>query len=106
MLSLKISQKLMLLVAISILAFVVSQGYTMIVERGNSARLKDVELRLYPTLELTTINLGDLLLMEQQINSSVTTGDEQALEVAEQHYQNIRKNLNTLAGLSDELKTQ
>lgn len=106
MLSLKISQKLMLLVGISILAFVVSQGYTMIVERANTARLKDVEQRLYPTLELTTINLGSLLLMEQQINSAVTTGDDQALAAAEQHYKDIRENLTKLSSLSEELKTQ
>ncbi len=106
MLSLKISQKLMLLVGISVLAFVVSQGYTMIVERANTARLKDVELRLYPTLELTTINLGALLLMEQQINSAVTTGDDQALSAAEQHYKDIRSNLSKLSSLSDEMKNQ
>jgi methyl-accepting chemotaxis protein len=106
MLSLKISQKLMLLVGISILAFVVSQGYTMLVERENTLRLKNVEQRLYPTLELTTVNLGALLLMEQQINSAVTTGDEQALEPAEQHYKDIRANLNKISGLSDELKGQ
>lgn len=106
MLSLKISQKLMLLVGISILAFVISQGYTLMVERDNTLRLKNAEQRLYPTLELTTINLGSLLLMEQQINGSVTTGDEQALELAEQHYKEIRANLTKIAGLSDELKGQ
>ncbi len=104
MLSFKISQKLMLLVGISILAFVISQGYSMLIERQNTLRLKNVEQRLYPTLELTTINLGSLLLMEQQINSSVTTGDEQALETAEQHYKDIRTNLNKISGLSDEFK--
>ncbi|MET0357171.1 MAG: methyl-accepting chemotaxis protein [Cellvibrio sp.] len=106
MLSLKISQKLMLLVGISVLAFIVTQVYSMIVEHHNGSRLKNVEQRLHPTLELTTENLGALLLMEQQINSSVTTGDEQALEIAEQHYKNIRENLNKISMLSEELKSQ
>jgi len=106
MLSFKISQKLMLLVGISILAFIISQGYSMIVERDNTLRLKNAEQRLYPTLELTTINLGSLLLMEQQINGSVTTGDDQALDAVEQYYKDIRANLAKISGLSDELKGQ
>lgn len=106
MFSLKISHKLMLLVAITLLAFVVTQGYAMMVERANSARLKDVEGRLYPTLELTTVNLGALLLMEQNINSAVTTGDDQSLNSAEQHYTEIRSNLSKLSDISPQLKDQ
>ena len=106
MLSLKISQKLMLLVGISILAFTISQGYSLLIEHDNNVRLKNVEERLYPTLELTTVNLGSLLLMEQHINGSVTTGDEQALEAAEQHYKNIRENLTKISKLSEKLKNQ
>src|SRR5690606_23888358 len=64
------------------------------------------EQRIYPTLELTTINLGSLLLMEQQINSSVTTGDEQVLEDADKHYQEIRSNLEKLSALSGDLSVQ
>jgi methyl-accepting chemotaxis protein len=109
MLRLTIAKKLMLLVTIALLGFVISQGYSMFVERANNGRLAAVEQRLYPTLELTTINLGSLLLMEQQINSSVTTGDEQALADADKHYQEIRKNLQKLSGLNkdlaDEVKT-
>ncbi len=104
MLSLNISQKLMLLVGISVVAFAVSQGYSMIIERGNTQRLQSAEQRLYPTLELTTINLGALLLMEHQINSAVTTGDDQPLTIAEEHYLEIRANLKKISGLSDELK--
>ncbi|HWV14535.1 MAG TPA: methyl-accepting chemotaxis protein [Cellvibrio sp.] len=106
MLSLKISQKLMLLVFITLFAFAISQGYSLLVERANAARLQNVEQRLYPTLELTTINLGSLLLMEQQFNSAVTTADDQALVAAEQHYKNIRDNFNKISGLSSELKSQ
>lgn len=106
MLRLTIAKKLMLLVSIALLGFVVSQVYSMWVERANSSRLADVEQRIYPTLELTTINLGSLLLMEQQINSSVTTGDAQVLEDAAVHYQEIRKNLAQLSSLSSDLSAQ
>lgn len=103
MLRLTIARKLYLLVAIALLAFVVSQGYSMLVERKNSARLAEVEQRLYPTLEMTTVNLGGLLLMEQQINSSVTTGDESALEHAEVHYREIKENLRKLSQMSEQM---
>lgn len=103
MLRLTIARKLYLLVAIALLAFVVSQGYGMLVERKNSARLAEVEQRLYPTLEMTTVNLGGLLLMEQQINSSVTTGDESALEHAEVHYREIKENLRKLNQMSEQM---
>jgi methyl-accepting chemotaxis protein len=103
MLRLTIAKKLLLLVTIALMAFVISQGYSLLVERKNSARLAEVESRLYPTLELTTINLGSLLLMEQQINSSVTTGDDAALETAAIYYREIKANLKKLAGLNLEL---
>lgn len=106
MLRMTIAKKLMLLVSIALLGFVISQGYSMWVERANSSRLAEVEQRIYPTLELTTVNLGALLLMEQQINSSVTTGDEQALEDADKHYQEIRQNLEKLSHLSSDLSVQ
>ncbi|HSC66236.1 MAG TPA: methyl-accepting chemotaxis protein, partial [Cellvibrio sp.] len=106
MLRLTIAKKLMLLVTIALLGFVISQGYSMWVERANSGRLADVQQRIYPTLELTTVNLGSLLLMEQQINSSVTTGDEQALADADKHYQEIRQNLAKLSSLSSDLSVQ
>jgi len=106
MLRLTIAKKLMLLVTIALLGFVISQGYSMWIERANSARLAAVEQRIYPTLELTTINLGSLLLMEQQINSAVTTGDEQALADADEHYQEIRQNLAKLSSLSGDLSLQ
>ncbi len=103
MLRLTIAKKLMLLVTIALLGFVISQGYSQWIEHKNSGRLAQVERQLYPTLELTTVNLGSLLLMEQQINGSVTTGDESALEHADKHYQEIRGNLQKLSSLNADL---
>ncbi len=101
MLRFTISQKLFLLASITLVAFVISQGYSLLVERGNTVRLQDMDQRLYPTLELTAANLSSLLLMEQQISNAVTTGDDQALDATEKHYQRIRSNLEALSGHSD-----
>ncbi|MFC3116031.1 methyl-accepting chemotaxis protein [Cellvibrio fontiphilus] len=106
MLRFTIAKKLMLLVSIALLGFVISQVYSLWVERANSSRLAEVEKRIYPTLELTTVNLGSLLLMEQQINSSVTTGDAQVLADSAAHYEQIRKNLAQLSSLSSDLSSQ
>ncbi|MDO3387866.1 methyl-accepting chemotaxis protein [Gilvimarinus sp. SDUM040013] len=96
MFALKISHKLLLIVGIALIAFVISQGYTLYVERGNAARLVDVQKNLYPSLELTTINLGTLLSMEQNISSAVTTGDPDILEQASSQYDLIASNLKRL----------
>jgi methyl-accepting chemotaxis protein len=106
MLRFTISQKLMILVSIALVAFVVTQGYSYYVERENAQRLQAIDQRLYPTLELTTVNLGSLLLMEQQINNSVVTGDDQTLAAADDYYQSIRKNLKQLTSLNRDLAAQ
>lgn len=98
--ALKISQKLGLLVSIAILAFLISQGFAFMTERSNSERLSEVKDRLYPTLELTTINEGQLKLMEQQISGSVTTGDDQQLKSTQAYRDTITTNLNKIAELN------
>lgn len=98
--SLKISQKLGLLVSIAILAFLISQGFAFMTERSNSERLSEVKDRLYPTLELTTINEGQLKLMEQQISGAVTTGDDQQLEATRAYRDTIATNMKKIAELS------
>ncbi|WP_041524438.1 methyl-accepting chemotaxis protein [Gilvimarinus agarilyticus] len=97
MLRLKISHKLLLMVAIALAAFLISQGYSLLVERANAGRLTVVQTKLYPALELNTVNLGTLLLMEQNINAAVTTGDTDLLAQAEQQQQLIQNNLQELA---------
>lgn len=101
--SLKISQKLSLLVGVAIIAFVISQGLSIVTERSNSERLNQVRDRLYPTLELTTVNLGQLQLMEQQINGSVATGDDQQLEDTQEFRDTIVANLREISSLNPEL---
>ena len=97
---LRISQKLALLVTTAILAFVITQIFAFFAQERNAERLQDVEQQLYPTLELTTENLGQLELMEAQINSAVTTGDEAQLEDTRAYYDEIRDNLDELGRLA------
>jgi methyl-accepting chemotaxis protein len=101
--SLKISQKLSLLVGVAIVAFVISQGFSIVTERSNSERLNQVKDRLYPTLELTTVNLGQLQLMEQQINGSVATGDDQQLANTREFRDTIVANLREISSLNPDL---
>lgn len=99
---LKISHKFAILVAITLLAFLSSQGFSFITERSNSATLQHLNDRLYPAVELTTRNQSLLQLIEFQINSAVTTGDEESLEDAKANYELIRDALRQLPRLSSE----
>lgn len=98
--ALKISQKLALMVAVAILAFIISEGFTIITERQNSARLAELEQKLYPTLELSTVNLGQLSLIELQINSAVVTGDDTQIEATRPYFNTIQDNLEELGRLN------
>jgi len=102
--SLKISHKLALLVIVAVAAFVVSQAFSIITERGNSQRLSEVRDQLYPSLELSTINRGLLQLIENQINSAVTTGDDQQLAATREQRDEIASNLGKIATLNPGLK--
>ncbi|EWH10445.1 histidine kinase, HAMP region [Catenovulum agarivorans DS-2] len=105
MFSLRISHKLMAMVAITVLAFSITQFYAQMVESQNAKSLQRLESRLYPILEMTTENVGSVLLMEQQFNSAVTTGDEQSIEQASAYYQTIKQNIAQINKLAPELKT-
>ena len=101
--SLTISLKLTLMVFVAALSFVGSQSFQLIAERKNSDRLEELEQKLYPTLELSTVNLGLLSLIEFQINSAVTTGDETQLEATREDYQTIKQNLSKISELTPSL---
>lgn len=100
---LKISQKLALLVITAVLAFMITQGFALFAQQRNAESLAEVEEQLYPTLKLTTVNLGQLELMEAQINSAVTTGDDNQLAETREYYKEIQDNLARLRELTPEL---
>ena len=105
MFSLRISHKLMAMVAITVLSFVITQFNAQLVESQNSKALQGIEGRLYPILEMTTENVGSVLLMEQQFNSAVTTADEQAIVQAKTYYNKIKDNIANINSLTPELKS-
>lgn len=104
--SLKISHKLALLVIVAIVAFVVSQTFSIVTDRSNSERLSEVRDQLYPSLELSTINRGVLQLIENQINSAVTTGDDQQIAATREQLTEISANLDRIATLNPALRDQ
>ena len=104
--ALKISHKLALLVFVAIAAFVVSQAFSIITEQNNSERLAEVRNQLYPSLELSTINRGLLQLIENKINSAVTTGDDQQLEATAEQKNEITSNLRKISSLNPALDDQ
>jgi len=103
---LKISHKLALLVTVAVVAFVVSQMFSIVTERKNSERLSEVRDQLYPSLELSTINRGLLQLIENQINSAVTTGDDQQIAATLEQLTQINSNLEQIASLNPKLQDQ
>lgn len=100
MFKITIAKKMFFLVCIVVLAFVTSQGYSLYINKQNNHRLLDAEKKLFPTLEITTANLGALTLIEQQLNSAVITGDEQNLEEAETLSLTIFENIEKLTQLN------
>lgn len=104
--ALKISHKLALLVVVAVAAFVVSQAFSIVTERNNSERLSEVRDQLYPSLELSTINRGLLQLIENQISSAVTTGDDQQLETTREQRDEISGNLRKISALNPGLRPQ
>ena len=66
----------------------------------NSERLGEVRNQLYPSLELSTINRGLLQLIENQINSAVTTGDDQQIAATREQLAEIIENLDRIAQLN------
>jgi len=104
--SLKISHKLALLVAIAVAAFVISQAFSIVTKRNNSERLTEVRDQLYPSLKLSTINQGTLQLVENQINSAVTTGNDQQLKATREQRNEITENLKEIAALNPSLNNR
>ncbi|XOZ32551.1 methyl-accepting chemotaxis protein [Halomonadaceae bacterium KBTZ08] len=100
---LSIALKLALLVGITVIALIATQGYNLYTQSQNADRLHEVNDELYPTMELATVNLGELELMEAEINSAVTTGNEDKLAKTKSHHKTIQNNLSELKKTAPEM---
>lgn len=97
---LPISWKLALLVIVALVAFLITQGYSLLNQSHNTDRLNEVHERLFPTMEVATINLGQLKLMQARFSSAVITGNDEKITEAQTHYQTIKENLGQLRDLN------
>jgi methyl-accepting chemotaxis protein len=106
--NLKIKHRITLLTVVAILSFVISLIINNQTGENNAQRLNGLQNQLYPALNLATINQGLLLQLDQTIQSAITTGEEDSLDIAKTMVKQITNNLNELAILlpAEEINTQ
>ncbi len=97
--SLKIKHRIALLTVVAISSFVISLVINNQSVQQNAERLNGLQSQLYPVLNLATINKGLLLQLDQNIQSAVTTGEEDNLVTAENMVIQINNNLNSVKSL-------
>ncbi|MBR9727045.1 methyl-accepting chemotaxis protein [Shewanella intestini] len=97
--NLKISHRITILTVVAIISFVIAAVVNKSTSNANEARLDLIQEQLYPALNLTTINDGLLLQLDQLIQTTVTTGDEESLDTVAQMVEQIAANLSTLSQL-------
>lgn len=97
--SLKIKHRIALLTLVAISSFVISLIINKQSVQQNAERLNGLQTQLYPVLELATQNEGLLLQLDQQIQTAVTTGEEDSLMTADAIVVSINNNLNNMANL-------
>ncbi|MCL1045817.1 methyl-accepting chemotaxis protein [Shewanella electrodiphila] len=97
--SLKIKHRIALLTVVAIFSFVISLVINNQSVQQNAERLNGLQSQLYPVLNLATINKGLLLQLDQNIQSAVTTGEEDNLVTAENMVTQINNNLNSVKSL-------
>ncbi|MCL1068764.1 methyl-accepting chemotaxis protein [Shewanella olleyana] len=94
--SLKIKHRIALLTVVAISSFVISLFINNQSVQQNAERLNGLQSQLYPVLNLATINKGLLLQLDQNIQSAVTTGEEDNLITADNMVKEINNNLNSV----------
>ncbi|WP_076537477.1 methyl-accepting chemotaxis protein [Shewanella sp. UCD-KL21] len=97
--SLKIKHRIALLTVVAIFSFVISILINNQSVQQNAQRLNDLQSQLYPALNLATINEGLLLQLEQNIQTAVTTGEEESLETAANMVKQVISNLDAIKSL-------
>ncbi|MGI2112662.1 methyl-accepting chemotaxis protein [Shewanella frigidimarina] len=95
----KIRHRIALLTSVAIVSFVISLIINDQTGKDNALRLNGLQNQLYPALNLVTINQGLLLQLDQTIQSAITTGEEDSLDIAEGMVKQITENLNELTVL-------
>lgn len=99
LINLKIKHRITLLTFVAIVSFVISIIINNQTGKNNEQRLNGLQNQLYPALNLATINQGLILQLDQTIQSAITTGEEDALDVANNMVLQISTNLRQLIDL-------
>lgn len=94
--SLKIKHRIILLTFVAIISFILSLYINNQSVQENAQRLNNVNERLFPVLQLATINEGLMTQLEQTIQSAVTTGEEDSLVTVDKMVKQILVNLNKI----------
>lgn len=79
----KIKHRIALLTLVAILSFICSLVINNNSVQENAERLNRVNSQLFPVLKLATVNEGLMIQLDQNIQSAVTTGEEDALITVE-----------------------
>lgn len=93
----KIKHRIALLTFVAIVSFVISLMINKQTGEENAQRLNGLQNQLYPALNFATINQGLLLQLDQTIQSAITTGEEDSLDIAKTMVKEITDNLKELA---------
>ncbi|WP_445773676.1 methyl-accepting chemotaxis protein [Shewanella sp.] len=96
---LKIRHRIALLTIVAIVSFVISLIINNQTGDQNAQRLNGIQNQLYPALNLATVNQGLLLQLDQTIQSAITTGEEDSLDIAAKMVKDITDNLTELSVL-------
>ncbi|QBF84454.1 methyl-accepting chemotaxis protein [Shewanella maritima] len=104
--NLKIRHRVALLTVAAIISFVIAAVINKSTSNSNEERLDLIQYKLYPALNLSTINDGLLLQLDQLIQSAVTTGEEESLDTAAQMVGQISDNLSSLSSLFPQQRQQ
>ncbi|QYJ87602.1 methyl-accepting chemotaxis protein [Shewanella mesophila] len=99
---LKIKHRIVLLTLVAILSFIISLVINNNSVQDNAQRLNRVNEQLFPVMKLATVNEGLMIQLEQNIQSAVTTGEEDTLIIVDKMIKQIGDNLNNISQLLPE----
>ncbi|WP_354624722.1 methyl-accepting chemotaxis protein [Psychromonas sp. MME2] len=100
--NLKIKHRINMITFVALASFIISVIINNMTTANNAARLNALQNQLYPVLNLATINEGLLIQLDQIIQSTVTTGEEENLQTVKKMVDQISTNLDQIGQLLPE----
>ncbi|WP_244325761.1 methyl-accepting chemotaxis protein [Shewanella aestuarii] len=97
--NLKIKHRIALLTFVALISFAISLFINNQTTSNNAQRLTSLQLQLYPVLNLAIVNEGLVIQLDQLIQSTVTTGEEDNLVIVSKMVEQIKDNLSQISTL-------